>query len=69
MAKRQKTGIELAVEAAGGQRPLAAATKIAKSHIHRMFHSGVVPPSSCKKIEAATGIPKSKLNPEMFGAD
>lgn len=68
MAKKRKTGIEQAVEKAGGQRPLSKATGIAKSYINRMYHSGVVPPTQCKKIRAATGIPLELLNPDIFGA-
>lgn len=67
MAKKKQTGIAQAVERAGGQRPLSAATGIAKSYIHRMYHAGVVPPTQCKKISAVTGVPLELLNPEIYG--
>jgi DNA-binding transcriptional regulator YdaS (Cro superfamily) len=67
MAKKpQKTGIQKAVEVAGGVRPLATLTGISKSFIWDMLQRGVAAPERCYQIHEKTEVPLHELNPKVF---
>jgi hypothetical protein len=61
-----KTGIELAVESAGGQAALARHLGLTKAYIHKMLRSGVVPAVQCQHIHGLTGVPLILLNPAIY---
>ena len=62
----RKTGIEKAVEFAGGIRPLGRLANINKSQIDKFYRRGWVAPERCIAIHDATGIPLHQLNPKIY---
>lgn len=64
----EKTPIERAIEAAGSQEKLAAKIGRSQQIISYWKTKGVIRAEDALAIEAATGIPKHELRPDIFGA-
>lgn len=62
------TPLSKAVEKAGGQSALGRALGVGQSTVRYwlMRSKKGVPPEFAPKIEAATGIPKHELRPDVF---
>lgn len=67
MKKTKPTGIQKAVELAGGIRPLARLVGLSKSYVHKMVKTGVVPAEQVGHFARITSIPAHELNPRHFG--
>ena len=59
-------GIQKAIEAAGGLRPLGRLVGVDKDVVLNMKKRGVVLPQHCRKIHEATGVALHELNPEIY---
>ena len=67
-----ETPIELAVRRAGGQTALAKAIrashpKVKQQHVWKWLRARTVPAERVLAIEAATGISRYDLRPDVFG--
>jgi hypothetical protein len=56
-------GVTLAIEAAGGLRPLARALGISAGAIFKWQR---IPADRLLRIEAVTGVPREKLRPDLY---
>ncbi len=65
----EKSGIDMAIEIAGGQRSLGRLVNLSKSSIHQMKKNQLVTPLQCPLIHKATGVPLEKLNPKVYGTE
>ena len=61
--KEREKGLRLAIEAAGGVRPLARLLGIAPSSLLEWWR---VPAHRILQIEAVTDIPREKLRPDLY---
>ena len=59
--------IERAVEQAGGQVSLAKAISVTPQAVNQWVAKGVVPAARCIAVEAATGVSRHDLRPDVFG--
>lgn len=57
-----------AVGAAGGQVALAAKLKISQQAVQQWVAKGVVPAKRVLAVEAASGVPRYKLRPDLYPA-
>jgi hypothetical protein len=64
MARR--SGIQKAIEFAGGIRALERLSGINKNVICRMSTTGVAIPKHCQKLHKLTGVPLHELNPQIY---
>lgn len=62
----KKSGIEIAIEVAGGQSKLGRMVNLSRSAIHQMKENKIVPPMQCQPIHKATGVPLEQLNPKVY---
>lgn len=60
------TGIQKAIEIAGGIRPLARLTGISVSQVNGWHKRGWVAPQRCLAVHAATLVPLHELNPKVY---
>ena len=58
-----KSGIQLAIEAAGGLRPLARMLGMNHATISKWRQ---IPANHILEIERLTGVPREKLRPELY---
>lgn len=65
MAKRRDAGLLEAAEAVGGLARLARALEIPVQNVCRWER---IPPHWVLAIEHATGIPRERLRPDLYGA-
>ena len=56
-----KSGIQLAVEAAGGQHALARMCGVTQPTVYGWLERGYAPTSRVIEIEALTGVPRKDL--------
>lgn len=61
------TSLDRAVAAAGSQRALALALGIKSPSISGWYERGRIPVERCAAIEAATGVSRHDLRPDVFG--
>lgn len=61
-----KTAIQKAVKAAGGQSALARELKVTPQAVQKMCASGWVPSGRVLAIEKATGVPREELRPDLY---
>lgn len=66
MAKRGTSGIDDAVRAAGGLGQLGRAIGCSVTAVCRWRQAGRVPANRVLAIEAATGIPRDRLRPDLY---
>lgn len=59
-------GVEEAIKKAGSQSTLAANLGIKQANISRWLKRGVVPPRKVLLVESLTGVPRQRLNPEIY---
>lgn len=59
--------LDRAVEVAGSQSALAKALGIKPPSISGWYERGKVPVERCAAIEAATGVSRHDLRPDVFG--
>ena len=59
-------GLEAAIKAAGGMRPLARLLGINYQSIQQWIKDGRVPAERIVQIEIATGVPREKLRPDLY---
>lgn len=64
MAKQ--TGIEKAVEKAGGAARLAERVGVTRQAVYIWIESGEVPAGSVIAVFDATGVPVTELNPTIY---
>ena len=64
--KRVFNPIELAVLSAGTQQALADRMGVRQPTIYRWLKAGIVPPRKVLLFEKVTGIPRHKLNPDIY---
>lgn len=62
----QSSALDQAIAAAGGVARLAATIGVHHSQIVRWRRSGRVPAGRLAGLEAATGIPRASLRPDLF---
>ncbi|RYY87756.1 MAG: hypothetical protein EOO15_10960 [Chitinophagaceae bacterium] len=60
------TPIEAAVGVAGGQSALARLIHCTPQHVQKMCATGHVPACRVVSIEAATGVPREHLRPDLY---
>jgi DNA-binding transcriptional regulator YdaS (Cro superfamily) len=60
------TGIQKAVKAAGGIRPLAKLLGINKDVVRKSQNRGWLTPKHCVAASQATGVPLHELNPVCY---
>jgi DNA-binding transcriptional regulator YdaS (Cro superfamily) len=65
---KAKTGVDLAIAAAGTQAELARVMGVGRALIHHWKAMGVVPPGRVIEAEKKTGVPRHKLNPKIYPA-
>jgi DNA-binding transcriptional regulator YdaS (Cro superfamily) len=66
VSEEPKTGIQMAVEAAGSQTELAVMVGVAKQSLQEWVARGYVPLERVEQISGLTGVSKLKLvNPKM----
>lgn len=63
-----KTAIETAVAIAGSQSELARRIGVRQGYIWKWLRSGKVPAERVLAIEAATGVSRNQLRPDVFGS-
>jgi post-segregation antitoxin (ccd killing protein) len=68
MASGAQALLDQAIAAAGGVARLAASIGVHHSQIVRWRRSGRVPVSRLAGLEAATGIPRQSLRPDLFAS-
>lgn len=61
MPKIKKPGIQLAVEAVGGDAKLASLLGVSRQGVRDMRLKGHAPPGRCVEIETLTGVPRDQL--------
>lgn len=61
-----KDALLKAIEAAGGQSALARVLKIKAQSVQCWLQRGCVPPLKVLAIEAATGVPRHELRPDLY---
>jgi DNA-binding transcriptional regulator YdaS (Cro superfamily) len=67
MSKKPRvTGIQKAVNSAGGIRPLANLIGVNKDVIRKSLNRGWLTPKHCYAVCEATGVPLHELNPDVF---
>lgn len=57
-------GLQLAVNAMGSKRKLAQALGLHPSNLASWYY---VPAHHARRIEELTGVPRARLNPDIFG--
>lgn len=62
-----KTGIQLAVAAAGSQSELARRLKVRQGQVWKWLQSGQIPAPHVIPAEKATGVSRHVLRPDVFG--
>jgi DNA-binding transcriptional regulator YdaS (Cro superfamily) len=62
------TPLDKAIQALGSQQALADALGIKSPSITGWRQSGRIPVERCAAIEAATGVRRDELRPDVFGA-
>ncbi len=68
MTHADTTGINDAIRAAGGVEGLGDRLGCAHSSVVRWRQRGRVPADRVVAIEAATGVPRHRLRPDLYGA-
>jgi len=63
------TVIAKAIALAGGQKKLASACGVSQAAVSKWHLGGTVSAENALKIEAATGISRSRLRPDLWGTD
>lgn len=61
--------IQKAVEAAGGAKALALKFRISRQAVEKWLEHKRVPAERVLEIEAATGIPRYELRPDLYPRD
>jgi len=64
----EQTPLEKAIQAAGSQQKLADLLGIKSPSITEWRSRDRVPAERCRAIEAATGVPRHELRPDVFDA-
>lgn len=59
--------LKQAIQQAGGQTDLARAIGSTQGHVSQWLRRGKVPADKVLKIERATGVPRERLRPDIFG--
>lgn len=67
-ARHMSNIVKEAVAAAGTLEKLGDACGVTKQAVWYWLQSGVIPVAKVLAVEAATGIPREKLRPDIFGA-
>ena len=62
-----KTPIERAIDVCGNQQALAAMIGRSQQLVSYWKSKGIIPAEVVPAIEAATGIPRQELRPDVFG--
>lgn len=62
------TAIEIAVKRAGSQSELARRIGVRQGYIWKWLRSGRIPAERVLAVEAATGISRSELRPDIYPA-
>ncbi len=62
------TAIEIAVKRAGSQSELARRIGVRQGYIWKWLKSGRIPAERVLAVEAATGISRSELRPDIYPA-
>ncbi|HZX51519.1 MAG TPA: YdaS family helix-turn-helix protein [Pseudomonas sp.] len=65
----EDSAIQRAAKAAGGQSALARALGCTPQAVQRMCATGNVPAERVIKIEAASGVPRHELRPDLYPAE
>ena len=60
------TVIAKAIAMAGGQKNLASACGVSQAAVSKWHLGGTISAENAVKIEAATGIPRAKLRPDLW---
>jgi DNA-binding transcriptional regulator YdaS (Cro superfamily) len=58
--------IQSAIAAAGSQSELARRCGVKQGHVWKWLKSGRVPPTRVLAVEAATGISRHELRPDIY---
>lgn len=67
MREQCVAGLELAIARAGGQTALANQVGVKQPHIWNWLHrNGRVPAERVIAVEAATGVPRHELRPDIY---
>lgn len=61
-----RTGIEMAIEAAGSQAELARVMKVGRQAVNYWYKCKRVPPAPALEIERRLGVHRHYLNPEVY---
>jgi DNA-binding transcriptional regulator YdaS (Cro superfamily) len=61
--------IERAVEAAGGAKALAQKFQISRQAVEKWIEHKRIPAERVLEIEAASGIPRHELRPDLYPQD
>lgn len=64
---KTQTALDRAIAAAGSQQKLAAQIGVTQQAVSIWQRSGRVPAEAAVKVEAATGIPRADIRPDIFG--
>lgn len=67
MSDEKKTVVDELIEMAGGPVALAKAVGLRYQSIQEWVRRGYVPADRCRAVEARFGIPRERLNPEVYG--
>jgi len=59
-------GLQIAIEAAGGQRALARAIGVSQSTLSEWVEVGQIPAHRVVQVEAVTGVKREKLRPDLY---
>lgn len=62
----KKSAVDDAVEAAGGRKELGEKVGVSREAVRLWVLSGVVPAPRVLAVEAATGVPRTRLNPSIY---
>ena len=62
----QKAALLHAVSQAGGQAELARKLKVKPQAVHQWLTAGKVPPLRVLAVEAATGVARTALRPDLY---
>lgn len=65
----QKNALEAAVAAAGSQSELARRIGVRQGYIWRWLRAGKIAAEYVLAVEAATGVSRHDLRPDVFGLD
>jgi DNA-binding transcriptional regulator YdaS (Cro superfamily) len=63
-----KSAIERACDALGGQVKLAKALGVTPQAVSQWVAKGRVPPERCAEVERASGVGRHELRPDIFEA-